>query len=119
MTDFSKLRKPADPRDPRASSLVVPADSFASGELVLLGLPFDSSIPSRPGARMAPRAFRDALGSHTTFGRGVELTGRSCRDLGDLDLPPTSVRRAHERVEAASRAIFENDGVPFFIGGDN
>jgi formimidoylglutamase len=86
---------------------------------VLLGLPFDSSIPSRPGAKLGPKAFREALPSHTTFGRGVELAGRVCRDLGDLDLPPTSVRRAHERVQSASREIFARGGVPFFIGGDN
>jgi len=112
-------RRPPDPRDPRASSLVVPAESFARGEHVLLGLPFDSSIPSRPGAKLGPKAFRDALPSHTIFGRGVELAGRVCRDLGDLDLPPTSVRRAHERVQTASREIFTQGGVPFFIGGDN
>lgn len=86
---------------------------------MLLGLPFDSSIPSRPGAKLGPKAFREALPSHTTFGRGVELAGRVCRDLGDLDLPPTSVRRAHERVQSASREIFTQGGVPFFIGGDN
>lgn len=112
-------RRPPDPRDPRASSLLVPADDFARGEHVLLGLPFDSSIPSRPGAKLGPKAFRDALPSHTTFGRGVELAGRVVRDLGDLDLPPTSVRRAHERVQVASREIFARGGVPFFIGGDN
>jgi formimidoylglutamase len=112
-------RRPPDPRDPRASSLLVPSDDFASGEHVLLGLPFDSSIPSRPGAKLGPKAFRDALPSHTTFGRGVELAGRVCRDLGDLDLPPTSVRRAHDRVQSASREIFGRGGVPFFIGGDN
>jgi formimidoylglutamase len=112
-------RRTPDPRDPRASSLVVPADDFARGERVLLGLPFDSSIPSRPGAKLGPKAFREALPSHTTFGRGVELAGSVCRDLGDLDLPPTSVRRAHERVQSASREIFARGGVPFFIGGDN
>ena len=112
-------RKTADPRDPRASSLLVPSESFDQGDFVLLGLPFDSSIPSRPGARMGPRAFRDALPSHTTFGRGIDLADRVCRDLGDLDLPPTSVRRAHALVEAASRDIFAKGATPFFIGGDN
>ena len=111
--------RPPDPRDPRASSLVVPAVDFARGEHVLIGLPFDSSIPSRPGAKLGPKAFREALSSHTTFGRGVELAGRICRDLGDLDLPGTSVRRAHERVQSASREVFTRGGVPFFIGGDN
>jgi formimidoylglutamase len=98
---------------------VVPSSDFARGEHVLIGLPFDSSIPSRPGAKLGPKAFREALSSHTTFGRGVELSARVCRDLGDLDLPGTSVRRAHERVQAAARDVFSRGGVPFFIGGDN
>lgn len=112
-------RRLPDPRDPRASSLLVPAEAFGERDFVLLGLPFDSSIPSRPGAKLGPKAFRDALPSHTTYGRGVEAAARQCRDLGDLDLPPTSVRRAHERVEAAAREIFAAKAKPFFIGGDN
>ena len=112
-------RKSADPRDPRASSLLVAGDSFERDDLVLLGLPFDASIPSRPGAKLGPRAFREALPSLTTFGNGVELAGRHCRDLGDLDLPGTSVAVAHERVTAAAREIFAGGATPFFIGGDN
>ena len=96
-------KKSPDPRDPRASSLLAASESFDDGDFVLVGLPFDSSIPSRPGARMGPRAFRDALPSLTTFGRNHELAGRICRDLGDLDLPSTSVRVAHERVQALAR----------------
>jgi len=92
---------------------------FDEGDFVLVGLPFDSSIPSRPGARMGPRAFREALPSLTTFGHGVELAGRVCRDLGDIDLPPTSVKVAHERVQSAAHAIFAKRAKPFFIGGDN
>ncbi len=110
---------PADPRDPRASTLLVPGERYEQGDFVLVGLPFDSSIPSRPGAKHGPQAFREALPSLTTFGRGVELAGRVCRDLGDLDLPLTSVRTAHERVQSMSRDIFAAGAMPFFIGGDN
>lgn len=113
------VHKQPDPRDPRASSIVVRKDDYERGDFVLLGLPFDSSIPSRPGAKLGPRAFRDALPSHTTFGRGIELKNRICKDLGDLDLPPTSVKRAHERVQASARDIFTAGAMPFFIGGDN
>jgi formimidoylglutamase len=111
--------KPADRRDPRASSILVAGEGPSAGAAVLLGLPFDSSIPSRPGARMGPRAFRDALPSLTTFGRGIDLRPASCIDLGDLDLPSTSVQRAHQRVEEASQEIFTIGAFPFFIGGDN
>lgn len=112
-------RDPADPRDPRASTLLVPSSTFASGDFVLVGLPFDSSIPTRPGAKHGPEAFREALPSLTTFGHGIELSGRRCLDLGDVDLPPASIQVAHERVQARSREVFAAGATPFFIGGDN
>lgn len=112
-------RNPSDPRDPRASTLLAPSSDYAAGDLVFLGLPFDTSIPTRPGAKFGPAAVRDALPSLTTFGRDIELSGRACRDLGDLDLPADSVRVAHERIEAAAREIFAKRAIPFFVGGDN
>ncbi|HVG25218.1 MAG TPA: agmatinase family protein [Thermoanaerobaculia bacterium] len=112
-------RDAADPRDPRASTLLVPSTSFGRGDAVLLGLPFDASIPTRGGAKHGPQAFREALPSLTTFGNGVELSGRIVRDLGDLDLPPDSIRDAHERVQAAAADIFATGAFPFFVGGDN
>ncbi|HVR43983.1 MAG TPA: agmatinase family protein [Thermoanaerobaculia bacterium] len=113
------MKNETDARDPRASSLLVEAQAPEAGGVALLGLPFDSSIPSRPGARQGPKAFREALSTLTTFDGARDLAGRTCADLGDLDLPPTSVRRAHARVEQASRAVFEAGAIPFFIGGDN
>ncbi|MDQ3283501.1 MAG: agmatinase family protein [Acidobacteriota bacterium] len=112
-------RNPSDPRDPRASTLLVPANTPKRGAFVLLGLPFDSSIPTRPGAKHGPESFREALPSLTTFGRGVDLFGRTVDDLGDLDLPPDSIHAAHERVQQASRDVFACGATPFFIGGDN
>jgi formimidoylglutamase len=112
-------RDPQDPRDPRASTLLVPSSSYSAGDLVLLGLPFDASIPTRAGAKHGPQAFREALPSLTTFGNGVELSGVTVHDLGDLDLPADSIRVAHERVQSASREIFASGARPFFVGGDN
>lgn len=119
MVTIRQHRDPKDPRDPRASTLLVPSSSCGKGDFVLLGLPFDASIPTRPGAKHGPQAFREALPSLTTFGRGVELFGRVAHDLGDLDLPLDSVRAAHERVQAASYDVFASGATPFFIGGDN
>ena len=112
------MRKP-DPRDPRAASLLVGASDFAPGDFVLVGLPFDTSIPTRRGARHGPSAFREALPTLTTFGGGIELAGRVCRDLGDLELPGDDLRLSHQRVEQKSREVFAGGAVPFFIGGDN
>lgn len=114
-----RRHRPNDPRDPRASTLLVPSTSFERGDFVLVGLPFDASIPTRPGAKMGPQAFREALPSLTTFGRGIELAGRVCRDLGDVDLPPDSIQAAHDRVQSTARGVFAAGAIPFFIGGDN
>ncbi|HEX8407339.1 MAG TPA: arginase family protein [Thermoanaerobaculia bacterium] len=112
-------RDAGDPRDPRASTLLVPASSCTRGDFVLLGLPFDASIPTRGGAKHGPQAFREALPSLTTFGNGADLSQRKVLDLGDLDLPPDSIRIAHERVQSASHDIFASGATPFFVGGDN
>lgn len=112
-------RDPRDPRDPRASTLLVPSTSYAAGDFVLLGLPFDASIPTRAGAKHGPQALREALPSLTTFGNDVDLAGTVVHDLGDLDLPADSIRIAHERVQAASHDIFAAGATPFFVGGDN
>jgi formimidoylglutamase len=119
MTTIRRHRDLADPRDPRASTLLVSSSTFRSGDFVLVGLPFDSSIPTRPGAKHGPEAFRDALPSLTTFGHGIELSGRRCLDLGDVALPSSSIAAAHERVQQTSREVFSAGAMPFFIGGDN
>jgi len=116
---FRSNTKTPDPRDPRADSLLHPADKPERDTMVLLGLPFDGSISTRPGARMGPGALRDVLSSLTTFGNDTDLSQLRCRDLGDLELPLGSIGEAHKLVEQASRAIFEASSVPFFIGGDN
>ena len=95
------------------------SDQFTAGDFVLVGMPFDMSIPTRRGASAGPSAFREALPSLTTFGAGVELSGKICKDLGDLDLPASDLRAAHARVEETSRQIFSTGARPFFIGGDN
>ena len=114
-----RRHKPNDPRDPRANTLLVPSTSYDKGDFVLIGLPFDASIPTRPGAKHGPQAFREALPSLTTFGRGVELSGRVCRDLGDVDLGHDAIQIAHNRVQSFARDVFARGAMPFFIGGDN
>jgi formiminoglutamase len=107
-----------DPHDPRASSLLQKAGRCERGDFVFVGLPYDSSIATRRGASSGPTALREALPSLTTFGAEIDLAGRTCKDLGDLDLPE-SIRDAHQLVESFARSIFEAGALPFFAGGDN
>jgi formimidoylglutamase len=113
------LRPAADPRDPRASALLRPWDSQASlqGRPVLLGLPYDGGIPSRPGARFGPKALREALASYTSYDGQRDL--EPLVDLGDVALPSMNAATTHARVEEAARNVFASGARPIFVGGDN
>ncbi|MET0397576.1 MAG: arginase family protein [Longimicrobiaceae bacterium] len=113
------LRAAPDPRDPRAPSLLRPADPAAplDGGRVVLGLPYDGGIPSRPGARFGPRAIREALAAFGTYDGAREV--RPAADLGDLALPSMNGAAAHARIEEAARRVFAAGARPVFLGGDH
>ena len=113
------LRPEPDPRDPRAAALLRPwgeGDPLA-GRTVLLGLPYDGGIPTRPGARFGPKALRDALSAFGTFTGEREIS--PVADLGDLALPGMNGAAAHGRVEEAARRLFSAGARPVFVGGDH
>ena len=113
------LRARPDPHDPRAPALLRPWAEGAplEGETVVLGIPYDGGIPSRPGARFGPRAIRDALAS---FGaHDGERDVPPALDLGDLSLPTMNGADAHARIEQAARQVFAAGARPVFLGGDH
>jgi formiminoglutamase len=113
------LRPGPDPLDPRAPSLLLGTgpDPSLAGATVVVGVPYDGGIPSRPGARLGPRAVRDALASFGTFDGERELA--PVLDLGDLQLPGMNGAAAHARIEEASRRLFSAGCRPVFLGGDH
>lgn len=116
------VQRPSDPRDPRASSLLQAWDghSALTRRAVLLGLPYDGGIPSRPGARFGPGALRAALGAFGTAAGDVELADATpALDLGDLTLPTTDGAVAHRQMQAAAREVWAAGAHPVFLGGDH
>jgi formimidoylglutamase len=112
------LRPEPDPTDPRARGLLVAApDTPLHGCTVVLGLPYDGGIPSRPGARFGPGALREALARFGTFD-GEREVGPAV-DLGDLALPPMSGGDAHRRIREAAQRLFAAGARPVFLGGDH
>ena len=93
--------RPTRDRVPPRSSY--PPVISRAGSAVLLGLPFDDSIPSRGRAKMGPKAFGRALPSHATFGRGVELAEARLSRPRRPRSARHQRRRAMNRLQAASR----------------
>ena len=112
------LRAPPAPPDPRAATLLRPlAGALGEDETVIVGLPYDGGIPTRPGARVGPRAIREALAAFGTW--DGERDAAPATDLGDLALPTTDGREAHRRIEEAARTVFAAGARPLFLGGDH
>jgi formimidoylglutamase len=112
------LRALAAPPDPRASSLLRPSTTGpAQGETVVVGLPYDGGIPTRPGARFGPKAIRDALSAFGAYDGEREIS--PVPDLGDLALPTMNGADAHARIEQAARGLFAAGSRPVFLGGDH
>jgi guanidinopropionase len=112
------LRAPPALPDPRAASLLrPPSGALREGGTVVVGLPYDGGIPTRPGARFGPRAIREALAAFGTW--DGERDAAPATDLGDLALPTTDGREAHRRIEEAARTVFAAGARPIFLGGDH
>lgn len=107
-----------DVRDPRANELLQSASELRLAErIAILGLPYDGGIPSRPGSRFGPRAFREALAAYGSYDGERALP--EVLDLGDLRLPTMNGAAAHGRIERAARTTFAAGARPLFVGGDH
>jgi agmatinase len=91
----------------------------------VLGLPYDSTTVTRPGASHGPRAIRDAS-SHFAFGGGyhldydVTLTDHlTLADCGDVDGAPGRAEETCNRTERALDELYAAGCFPVLLGGDH
>jgi guanidinopropionase len=94
----------------------------AEVEIGLTGLPFDSAVSNRPGARHGPRALRDAStmirAEHAVHRiRPFELA--HCADLGDVGPNPVDVMDTLGRFEAFYADLCRRGIRPLSAGGDH
>ncbi|CAO4173956.1 agmatinase [Methylorubrum populi] len=91
-------------------------------EIGLIGIPFDGTTTNRPGARLGPRAVREASTgtralNHATGVAPYDLA--ACADLGDVPVNPVDAAETDRRIEAFYRPLAEGGIVPLSVGGDH
>ena len=91
----------------------------------VLGLPYESTTVTRPGASHGPRAIRDAS-SHFAFGGGYHLDYDitiseylTLADCGDVDGAPGRAEETYARAERALDEIYAAGCFPVLLGGDH
>ncbi len=115
------------------SPLIAP-EALRPGMVGVLGIPFDYTSGSRPGARWGPRGIRQSSAYFDYFLRSspdasyVDVeTGREVRvpaalplaDLGDVAIFPTDLARTSASIAAAVGGIVAADAFPLILGGDH
>ncbi len=109
----------------RATARDLEADWHA--EAAVLGVPTDTSVGFRPGARWAPAAMREASARYALPPEGfydlardaTVLAGLELVDAGDVVLAGLERTGERERITAAARALRKRTDLPLFLGGDH
>ena len=96
---------------------------FEGVDVVVVGLPFDTGLAVRTGARFGPRAVREAsLTLHPAYNpaqRVAVFERLSVVDAGDAHLVAGFTDRSLTSMEEALRPMHEAGAVPLGIGGDH
>ena len=98
--------------------------SGESGDVVVLGFPYDEGVArngGRPGAHLGPEKFRAWLkrfGSLHNPEVETDLTSLKVSDAGDVP-PGLSLEEAHTHLTGKVAAVLQAGGIPFVIGGGN
>ncbi|TMV03772.1 arginase [Ruegeria sediminis] len=98
-------------------------------DVAVLGAPFDFGCQWRSGARMGPRAIREAS-TLFSFGHAgaydfeddityLDPAKVTIVDIGDADIVHTDTLKSHANIEYGVRKILKAGALPVVIGGDH
>jgi agmatinase len=97
-------------------------DEVDRADAVVLGVPFDSGVSYRPGARFGPAHIRESsrlLRPYNPAVQAAPFAARQVADAGDLAVNPFSIEEAIAEIERGARALLERAPFLLTLGGDH
>ena len=97
-------------------------DEVSDVDVAVLGVPFDSGVSYRPGARFGPAHVRESSRLLRPYNPALDVEPflrQQVVDAGDLAVNPFSIEEAIGQVEAGARALLERADRLLTIGGDH
>lgn len=94
---------------------------YEDADLVVLGLPFDSTTSFRPGTRFASNAIRNEFFGIESYSPllDADLEDEMIYDLGDMELPFGQIEQSLNSIRKCVSKIYSDNKVPFAIGGEH
>src|ERR1700739_857547 len=97
-------------------------DEISSADIVIAGVPFDSGVSYRPGARFGPahvRASSKLLRPYNPAAGIAPFAQLQVADAGDIAANPFDIAEAIGEVEAGAQALTADGARLLTIGGDH
>lgn len=99
------------------------ARDVAGADLAVMGVPFDTAVSNRPGARFGPRAIRQAS-AQLAYARPWPspfdpFEALAVVDWGDVDFDYGAPRETPAHLEAAIGSVIAGDCAALVLGGDH
>ena len=122
---------PAGPPDGRTVPRFAGPDTFArlprlldvgAADVALLGIPFDSGVSYRPGARFGPAAVRAGAKLLRPYNPALDVqpwAGQQVADAGDLAVNPFDIGEAIGQIEAGASVALGSAARLIALGGDH
>ena len=97
-------------------------DEVAEADVAVVGVPFDSGVSYRPGARFGPNHIRESSRLLRPYNPALQVAPFGMQqvvDAGDLAVNPFSIEEAISTVERGARDLLERVGCLLTLGGDH
>src|SRR5690349_9525272 len=91
-------------------------------DVAIVGVPFDSGVSYRPGARFGPSHIRESSRLLRPYNPELKVpvfAGQQVADAGDIAVNPFSIDEAIAAVERGARALLERAPFVLTLGGDH
>ena len=107
---------------PPTFALLPRRDEVSRCDVAVVGVPFDSGVSYRPGARFGPAAVRQGSRLLRPWHPGLQVApfgAQQVADAGDIACNPFDISEAVDQIDAAATALLDESGHLLTIGGDH
>lgn len=97
-------------------------DDVSDIDVGIVGIPFDSGVSFRPGARFGPAHIRESSRLLRPYNQAMDVSPFArlqVADMGDLAVNPFSIDEAVAQIEAGADQLTERAGRLLTLGGDH
>jgi agmatinase len=97
-------------------------DEVSDVDIAVVGVPFDSGVSYRPGARFGPAHVRESSRLLRPYNPAADVepfASQQVVDAGDIAVNPFNLEEAIGQIEVGARQLLERAGRLVTIGGDH